>query len=69
MIGMARLEADFSVSAYWPVSQPEALVAELKLQKERSWVMTTPVVRAFLVRAAFIIGKHDLKVEKIKNLK
>jgi hypothetical protein len=46
------------------VSRPEALVTELKLQKERSWVMTTVVVRAFLVRAAFIIGKHDLQERK-----
>jgi len=59
MIGMTTFDADFPVCAYCRlllayVSQSEALVAKLKLQKELSWVMTTPVVRAFLVKAAFI---------------
>jgi len=70
---MTTLEAHFSVCAYSRlllayVSKLEALVAKLKLQKELSWVMTMPVVRAFLVKAAFNIGKDGLQ-ERKNNLK
>jgi hypothetical protein len=70
MIGLMTLEADFSVCAYSIlllayVSQSEALVAKLKLQKELSWVMTMPVVGAFLVKTAFNIGKDGLQEKKI----
>jgi len=70
MIGITTLEADFSVYAYCRpllacVSQSEALVAKLKLQKELSWAMTMPVVRAFLVKATFNIGKDGLQERKI----
>jgi hypothetical protein len=70
MIGMTTLDAGFSVCAYCIpvlayVSQSEALVAKLKLQKELSWVMTKPVVRAFLVKADSTSGKMAFKREKI----
>jgi hypothetical protein len=66
MKGITTLEANFSICAYCRlllayVSQSEALVAKLKLQKELSWVKTMPVVRAFLVKAAFNIGKDALQ--------
>ena len=73
MIGMTTLDADFPVYAYCRlllayVSQSEALVAKLKLQKELSWVTTMPVVGAFHVKAAFNIGKDGLQ-ERKNNLK
>jgi hypothetical protein len=66
MIGMTKLDADFSVCAYCGlllsyVSQSEALVAKLKLKKDLSWVMTTPVVWVFLAKALFNIGKDGLQ--------
>jgi len=71
MKGMMTLEPDFSVCAYCRlplayVSQSEALVAKLKLKKELSWVMTMPVVRAFLVKATFNIGKYGFQERKKK---
>jgi len=45
------------------VSPSEALIAK-KLQKEFSWAITMPVVRAFLVKTAFNIGKDDLQERK-----
>ena len=69
MKGMTTLETDFSVCAYCRlplayVSQSEAPVAKLKLQKELSWVMTMPVVRAFLVKANSTSGNMAFKREK-----
>jgi len=68
MIGMTTLEGDFTVCAYCRlllayVSPSEALIAK-KLQKEFSWAITMPVVRAFLVKTAFNIGKDDLQERK-----
>jgi hypothetical protein len=69
MKGMTTLEVDFSVCACCRillayVRQSEALVAKLKLQKELSWVKTMPVVRAFIFKATFNIGKYGFQERK-----